>query len=237
MIQISYQELEQIHPADRCTNISGNQGLAPLFQAHGRDYFQSLDDGELYFLASDASSPQACGVDMCANTSEIERAFPYGYIWNPSGTTPYEQYSCVQDTPEVCSCSGRTRTCLDNGVETSSTPNAPQCALTASCSYAQPTGNQVTFNYTAKNVLGSLINGSSQSFTIPSTGSGTISDSRTLSNTGDGQTSEASCSYEYTNNTCTDINNPACNCQPGDTDCDGDIDINDNPNYYHQNFS
>ncbi len=181
---------------DHCTNISGSQASA-LFQAHGRDYFQSLDDGKLYFVPSSASSPQVCAVDMCADTSAIEEDIPAGYVWNPSGVTAYQQYSCVLDTPEVCSCSGRTYNCSDNGVQTSSTPNAPQCALTASCSYAQPTGNQVTFNYTATNVLGSLINGGSQAFTIPTTGQGTISDSRVLSNTGDGQTSTAACSYNY----------------------------------------
>lgn len=211
---------------DQCSNISGAQST-PLFQAYNRNYFHSLDDGMLYFVPSSAVAGTLCEIDMCGNTEQIEEELPADKIWNPSGATTYEQYSCVDDTPETCNCSGRTYTCTDNGVQTSSTPNASQCALAASCSYGSPTNNQVTFTYSATNVLGNLLNADSYTETIPTTGNGTISGTKTLSDSADGQTSVASCSYEYSNNICPDVNNPACQCQPGDTDCDGDIDLTD----------
>ncbi len=181
---------------DRCSNISGAQP-APLFSAHGRDYFQSLDDGKLYFTLASAPSASECQVDMCADTSAIEEDLPSGYIWDPSGTTPYQQYSCIQDVPEVCSCSGRTYNCSDNGVQTSSTPNAPECSLVASCSYDDSVQGSVTFNFSGINILGTLQNAQSETVDIPEQGAGVIPMSRTLMDSFDGQQDDAYCEYDY----------------------------------------
>lgn len=189
---------------DRCTNIGGVQ-TTPNFAAHGRDYFFSTVDSKLYFAAAaavgSATTPEACTVDMCGDTSAVESpTVPVGYVWNSAGSTDYEKYSCIPEPTETCACSGRTRTCVSGGVTVSTTNNAPQCSLSATCSYPTPvSGNQVTFTFSATNILGTLGNGGNSVQTIPSTGSGTISETRTLTNTGDGQTATASCSYSYTN--------------------------------------
>ncbi|MEN9604415.1 MAG: hypothetical protein RJB39_100 [Candidatus Parcubacteria bacterium] len=187
--------------ADRCTNLSGVQS-APAFQANGRDYFHSLDDGKLYFSLAGSGAGVACSVDMCADTSAIEAEIPEGYQWDLSSSDPYTRYSCVLDTAETCSCVGRNYTCMDNGVQTSQITNAAQCALTAICTYPTPvTGNQVTFTFSAINVLGALIGGGASVKDIPTTGSGTITETRTLSDNSDGQASSATCQYAYANST------------------------------------
>lgn len=190
--------------ADRCTNISGGQS-ASLFQAYGRDYFFSLDDGKLYFTPSTAAAGSVCTVDMCSNTSAIESAIPVNQIWQPGATTPYEQYSCVSDA-QTCSCSGRNKVCVQAGVTTNYGPDV-SCNLTASCTYGTAVGNQIVFNFTAINVLGSMINGGSVPKTIPATGAGVITETRTISNSGDGQTSTATCSYSYDRSTAPEILN------------------------------
>lgn len=187
---------------DHCVNLSGVQA-APMFRAHSRDYFYSLDDGKLYFTASPASAGAACGVDMCADTSALEASIPAGLDWPASASTLYQKYSCVSNT-QTCSCSGRDKVCVQGGVTTNYGPDS-SCSLDAACSYGAPSGGTITFNYSATNIIGSLVNGGASPKTIPTTGNGVISETRTLSNTGDGQTDTATCSYSYTNET----SNPA----------------------------
>jgi hypothetical protein len=212
-----------------------------------------LDDEKLRFAPASAGGPSVsgvCEIDMCADTSAIEApSRPDDYEWNLSASDPYTKYSCTQNTGQVCSCSGRNKTCVENGVTTNLGPDA-SCNLDATCSYGTPSGGTVSFNFTATNVIGSLTNGGTFPHTIPTTGAGIITETRSLGNSGDSQTDSATCNYAYNNNpttqcggvgepacpSCGGVGEPACpvcgepgqpvcptDCTPG-VDCPGDED-------------
>lgn len=181
---------------DRCTNLVGEQSV-PLFAARGRDYFYvSEGDGSLYFSPSSQTLPGACTLDMCADTDANETDIPVGFEWKGSGTA-YEQYTCVQPTTETCSCVGRNRVCMNGAVQTSNAPDA-SCNLSAVCTYPQLTqAGSITFTYTATNVIGTLIGGGSITRTYDTSVATTVVDTRTLSDSADGQTSTATCSQSF----------------------------------------
>lgn len=183
---------------DRCTNLDGEQSV-PTFTARSRNYFYQESDGTLYFAPSSQTLPGVCTKDMCADTDTNESDIPSDKMWDTSKPTAYERTTCVPKTTEVCSCVGRNKVCMNGAVQTSNAPDA-SCNLDATCTYPMfnPSGS-VTFTYSATNVLGTLVGGGSFATSVPSTGSGTISETRTLSNTGDGQTDTATCSYDYVN--------------------------------------
>ncbi len=184
---------------DKCDNITGQQDV-PAFTARGRSYFLTNNNGDLHFAPSSATLPGSCTLDMCADTDTNESQIPVGYMWDNTKPTAYERASCVPIPVGTCSCNGRNKVCVQNGVVTSDAPDS-SCNLDAACTYPlfNPSGS-VTFTYSATNVLGTLIGGGSFATTVPATGAGTVTETRTLSNTGDGQTDTATCSYAYDNN-------------------------------------
>lgn len=206
---------------DRCTDVEGLQDT-PLFTAHGRSYFKSDVDGKLYYADAAATLPSTCAADMCADTTKNEDLIPSDKEWDVNGLTEYAKHVCIPKTTESCSCAGRNKVCIQGGVTTSNAPDA-SCNLQAFCSYNRA-GNDVVFNFTATNVLGTLLGGGPVIVAVPA-GSGVLTQSKTLRDTADNQEDTKSCSYTYpdtTSGSCTP-GDPGCSgpgsCTPGDPGC------------------
>lgn len=172
-------------------------GQAALFQAHGRDYFLSTTDGQLYFAPQGAGASAACSVDMCANTATQEAAIPANFAWNTASADAFTKYSCVPQN--ACGCTGRTYTCSQPGGAVTTVNNAPQCSLQAACTYALRPGRKVEFRFTATNVIGTLQNGGTVIKDIPVKEEDRVfSETRELIDSFDNQKSTAVCNFDGT---------------------------------------
>lgn len=86
----------------------------------------------------------------------------YVSINHTVNTTGYSRYKIpIQTTCQagdtICRCANRTQNCYQDGVQISSTPSAPACALQASCSYTYSTnGQKVLFETLPVNRLGTI---------------------------------------------------------------------------------
>ncbi|MEN9604417.1 MAG: hypothetical protein RJB39_102 [Candidatus Parcubacteria bacterium] len=208
---------------DRCSNVEGEQ-LVRNFTKYGRDYFHSSADGKLYFAPSTALGASICNVDMCADTEVLENEIPDDKEWNLSATDEFTKYSCQQRENTACSCSGRDRTCTENGV-TNTTTNAPQCALQAYCAVSKSNDqSSATFSFSVLNGLGAISYSSgAQTETVPLSVGETVTRSITATDAFDGQTSTASCSAANTGTTATSgnptVGDPDNTCVPGIDRC------------------
>ncbi len=199
---------------DRCSNVAGEQ-IAKAFSAYGRDYFHSTADNKLYFAATSALGASVCAVDMCADTEAQEESMPEGKVWNTNGTSGYEKYSCIEQTTQTCTCSGRTQVCTENGNQTQ-TPNASQCALQASCTFAK-SGNQATFTFTPLRALGNITYSGENPVTRTIPTNGSVTETMSITDSFDGMTASASCTASFNDQDTTNNNN---NGNPDGGDCD-----------------
>ncbi|MES2986033.1 MAG: hypothetical protein V4686_02815 [Patescibacteria group bacterium] len=187
-----------------CTNAPETSNV-PNFKVHGRNYYYSSIDQKLYYREAPAganmSTPDACGIDLCADTSDIETDFPAGKVWSPqppTNSTDPNRYACV-GMSITCACQGRNRVCTNSTMGTTSTDiNHSSCLLRAYCSVSYFGTNSGTVTFDAYNKLGSLAFDPDENPVIrESIAIGNELITRNVIDTFDGRDAEASCLLEY----------------------------------------
>lgn len=215
----------------RCTNSTPNIKVAFSWTGFNNPSYSTISntrDGDTYsatyrghkfyksystFVSKDLPAPTAINPQLYMTVAHS------GGGGTDTGSVKYQipiKTTCGE-VPVSCSCVGRNQVCTKGGVGVSTTTNATQCGLQASCSYTQ-TGSNVTFTINTFNALGSLSYKDTETGATYSAvtvknrpGTSTLSHKVTITDSFDNTQTYASCTVMGApSTTCGGAGQPAC---------------------------
>ncbi len=197
-LKVGFSWDNRITPNQKVANGTGKADAGRLQNGH-----QLYATYSPYFTPTNLAKPSKALNSLYVSVLQQQTEYGNGAVGTNDSTTytiPIKTTCTPQNT--VCSCSGRTQICYQDGVSVSTTTNSASCALKASCTYTT-SGNNVTFDTIATNALGSLSykdnatnKATTKTVTKSRVGSSTVSHSVTVTDAFDKQTAVAVCSTD-----------------------------------------
>jgi len=197
-LKVGFSWDNRITPTQKVANGTGKSDAGRL--ANGHQLYATYSP---YFTPTNLAKPSKSLNSLYVSVLQQQTEYGNGAVGTNDQTTytiPIKTTCTPQST--VCSCSGRTQICYQNGSSVSTTTNSASCALKASCTYTT-SGNTVTFDTIATNALGSLSykdNATNKATTKTvkksRVGTSTVSHNVTVTDAFDKQTAIAVCSTD-----------------------------------------